>query len=328
MDWNDPTAPTALWVFPRGIKQNGGVGIGVGGGIGGLEWVSSYGSVFLSFYDAGNVDGMNEKGLVANILYLTESEYGNATEIGKPTLSVGAWAQYFLDNFATVEEAVIAMYDPPFTVVAPSLPNGRASSVHLSISDVSGDSAVFEYIGGELIIHHSREYKVMTNSPPFNEQLALVYYWRHIGGDRFLPGTTSAADRFVRTDYLLSRTPKYNENDLALGAAFSLIRSVGVPLGMTHPTRPNISMTLWRSVADHEGLRFFFDSAVSPYVIYVSLKKIDFSEGSGTRTIALERGIYLHGDVSGEFEKAEPITWIGSSPSMPLSESVCNKKKF
>ena len=314
MDWNDPSAATAMWVYPRGMEQNGGIGDNP------LKWTSSYGSVFLSFYDAANADGMNEKGFVANILYLAESDYGNAAELGKPTLSIGAWAQYFLDNFATVEEAVFAMKDSPFTVVAPILPNGRPASGHLSISDVSGDSAILEYIDGKLKIHHSREYKIMTNSPPFDEQLALVNYWRHIGGDKFLPGTISAADRFVRSDYLVSRTPKYNQTDLALGAAFSLIRSVGVPLGMEDPEHPNISMTLWRSVADHENLTFFFDSVVSPYISHINLNKVDMSEGSGTRTISLGRGIWLQGEVSGEFKEAEPFPWLGSHSVVSESE--------
>ncbi|WP_281173888.1 linear amide C-N hydrolase [Afifella pfennigii] len=191
MDWNDAAAPTALWVYPRGMEHDGGVGENP------ITWTSKYGSVFASFYDAANADGMNEAGLVANILYLAESDFGDAAATGKPTLSVGAWGQYFLDKYATVEEAVADMQDPPFTVVAPLLPNGRPAAVHLSLSDASGDSAIFEYIDGELHIHHSRDYDVMTNSPAFEEQLALVNYWRIIGGDRFLPGTINAADRFL-----------------------------------------------------------------------------------------------------------------------------------
>ncbi len=62
MDWNDPTASTALWVYPRGMKQTGGAGERP------ITWTSRYGSVFASFYDAANADGMNEKGLVANVL--------------------------------------------------------------------------------------------------------------------------------------------------------------------------------------------------------------------------------------------------------------------
>src|SRR5262245_32290093 len=37
------------------------------------------------------------------------------------------------------------------------------------------------------------------------------------------------------------------ENQAAL-SVLSVVRSIGVPLGVTHPTKPNISSTLWRSV--------------------------------------------------------------------------------
>ncbi|MBI6630065.1 linear amide C-N hydrolase [Pontibaca salina] len=307
MDWNDPTARTAIWVYPRGMEQNGGAGDNP------ITWTSKYGSVFASFYDAANADGMNEAGLVANVLYLAESDFGDAAETGKPTLSVGAWNQYFLDNFATVAEAVVAMEDDPFTVVAPTLPNGQAAAVHLSISDAGGDSAIFEYIDGALKIHHSRDHKVMTNSPVFDEQLGLVNYWRTIGGNRFLPGTINAADRFVRTDYLLSSTPKYEDDDLATAAAFSLIRAIGVPVGMKDPDHPNISMTLWRTVADQENKTWYFESVIDPSVLWVDLDGIDFSEGSGTRTIPLGRDTRLAGEVSAEFEPAEPIAWMSGN---------------
>ncbi len=49
---------------------------------------------------------MNEKGLVANLLYLAESRLPQAGATGKPNLSLSTWLQYVLDNFATVAEAV------------------------------------------------------------------------------------------------------------------------------------------------------------------------------------------------------------------------------
>ena len=56
----------------------------------------------------GTADGMNEKGLVANILYLAESDYGKP-DGSKPPLSISLWGQYALDNFATVAEALDAL---------------------------------------------------------------------------------------------------------------------------------------------------------------------------------------------------------------------------
>jgi penicillin V acylase-like amidase (Ntn superfamily) len=40
-----------------------------------LEWTSKYGSITASGYDVSTTDGMNEKGLVANLLWLVESQY-------------------------------------------------------------------------------------------------------------------------------------------------------------------------------------------------------------------------------------------------------------
>ena len=48
---------------------------------------------------------MNEKGFGVNLLWLGSSDYG-ARDAQRPGLSMSLWAQYFLDNFATVEEAV------------------------------------------------------------------------------------------------------------------------------------------------------------------------------------------------------------------------------
>jgi penicillin V acylase-like amidase (Ntn superfamily) len=304
MDWNDPTAKAALWVFPRGMVRDGGIGKNP------VKWTSKYGSVVASIYDAGTADGMNEKGFVGNMLYLAETDYGDPAKTGKPTISVGAWLQYFLDRYATVKEAVDAMKDPPFTVVAPILPNGRAASVHLSLSDPTGDSAILEYLGGKLVIHHSRDYKVMTNSPVYEQQLALNAYWDQIGGNNFLPGTISAADRFVRLSYNLKSSPKYKDQRLAVASVFSQMRAIGVPLGMEDPNHPNISMTLWRSVADHGAKVYYFESTIMPSVLWVDLSKVDFKKDSGTRKIAIEYEPALAGEVSAEFEPAKPFEWL------------------
>lgn len=170
MDWNDATATTRLFSFPRGLERTGAPVDNT------IRWTAKYGSVVASFYDASTADGMNEKGLVANVLHLAEAEFGDAAGSGKPLLSIGAWAQYFLDVFATVDEATEAMQDPPFSVVAPTLPNGRAAAVHMSLSDPTGDSAVLEYLDGELVIHHDSEYVAMTNSPTYEQQLAINAY--------------------------------------------------------------------------------------------------------------------------------------------------------
>ena len=198
MDWMK-TAGSNLWVFPRGMERDGAAGPNS------IKWQSKFGSIVTSFFDAATVDGMNEKGLVTNVLYLAESVYPTPTKNDpRKAISIAAWAQYVLDNFTTVNEVVDALSKEPFYVVAVTTPDGHPGTGHLAISDPSGDSAIFEYIDGKLVIHHDKKYNVMTNSPTFDKQLAINEYWQEIGGTTLLPGTSRAADRFVRAYFYVN----------------------------------------------------------------------------------------------------------------------------
>jgi penicillin V acylase-like amidase (Ntn superfamily) len=304
MDWNDLTMDTILWIFPRGLKRDGGVGAGS------ITWTSQYGSVILSVYNLATSDGINEAGMAGNLLYLAEADYGDPAARGKPTISVGGLLQYLLDSYGTVAEAVAAMQSDPVTVIAANAPNGRPASVHFALSDATGDSAIIEYLGGKLRIHHGREYQVMTNSPAYDQQLAINAYWDLIGGKNFLPGTISAADRFVRASYALKSSPKFKDRREAVAAVLSQMRSIGVPLGMSDPEKPNISSTLWRTVIDHDAKRYYFDSVINPSVIWLDLDKVDLSPGAEPMMFTLGVAGDLGGDVSSKPEPAEPFKFL------------------
>lgn len=116
-----------------------------------------------------------------------------------------SWAQYFLDNYATVEEAVNDFNKDSVNIIANTLPNGSQATVHLAIADRSGDNAIFEYVDEKLIIHHNKKYDVMTNEPTYEKQLALNDYWQELKG-AFLLGTDKPSDRFVRASYFFLKT--------------------------------------------------------------------------------------------------------------------------
>ena len=44
----------------------------------------------------------------------------------------------------------------------------------------------------------------------------------------------------------------------------SQMLAVGVPLGMEDSEHPNISSTLWRTIADHHAKRYYFESTIKP----------------------------------------------------------------
>ena len=307
MDWQSDIA-TNLWVLPRGIARNGQAGRDS------IHWKAKYGSVVASGFDISTTDGLNEAGLSANLLWLVESEYP-AQRGRKPGLAISLWAQYMLDNFATVAEAVAALEREPYALVTDNLPGeSRQATLHLALSDASGDSAIVEYIGGKQVIHHDRAYQVMTNSPVFDQQLALNTYWQQIGGTVMLPGTNRSADRFARASFYINAIPKSEDPVVALASVFSVIRNVSVPYGITTPDQPNISSTRWRTVADHKRRLYFFESALTPNTFWVDLNKVDFAVGAQVLKLDLgrdQRNVFA-GDALGQFQPSAPFAFLGT----------------
>lgn len=290
MDWKE-NLKSNIYVFPRGIERSGADQGNT------IHWKSKYGSVITAGYDIGTSDGMNEKGLVANLLYLAESDYYRPNDT-RPVLGISIWTQYVLDNFATVDEAVKELRKETFRIDAPDMPNGAKSTLHLAISDTTGNSAIFEYINGNLIIHEGKDYQVMTNSPSYEQQITLNNYWKQIGGLVMLPGTNRAADRFVRASFYINAIPQTDKQQEAVAGVFSVIRNVSVPLGISTPDQPNISSTRWRTVSDQKNKVYFFESTITPNVFWIDLKGLDFTEGAPVKKLNMANGEIYAGNAA------------------------------
>lgn len=306
MDWKTKMYSN-IWVFPRGMERSGEAGENS------LKWTSKYGSVITSAFEIASTDGMNEKGLVANLLWLPDSKYEERDE-NKPGLTIAAWVQYMLDNFATVEEAVAATKGDTFQVVSDMMPDGsRLATLHLSISDAEGDNAIFEYTNGKLEIFHSKDYNVMTNSPTYDQQIAINNYWKGIGGLTFLPGTNRATDRFARASFYAQALPKSDDAKVVVASVFSIVRNVSVPYGISTPDSPEISTTQWRTVSDSKSLRYFFESSLTPNTFWVDLKDFKLSKGSPVMKLKLDNDESYFGNAAKDFKKSEPFKFLGLS---------------
>jgi choloylglycine hydrolase len=293
MDWFEDTG-TNLWVIPRGMEH---IGLARENP---LKWTSRYGSLVATVYDLGMADGVNEKGMGGNMLFLAESDYGTRNP-ALPGLSMSLWLQFFLDNFATVKEAIDYTMDRPFQVlpVTAGVTKKTQIRVHLSFADRSGDSAIVEFVDGMPAIYHGRRYCVMTNSPTFDKQIEGLKKYKGFGGEESLPGTTKAADRFVRAAYYLERLPQPDTEREAIAGVLSVLRNVSQPFGTTEPGEPNTSPTRWRSAADLTGGYYFYESTTSPNIIWIDLNKLNFSQG--VRKLDLASDPDRIGDVTGQF---------------------------
>jgi len=303
MDWIN-SMPVDLYTLPRGQAYEGKTGPNT------LHWTSKYGSL-VAGSPAGAVDGLNEKGLGANMLWLGTSNFGKY-DASRPSIGVGHWLQYQLDNFATVAEAVAHMKASPYQVVPGTFDN-LESTVHLALADASGDSAIIEILDGNARIHHGRQYAVMTNDPPYDQQLANLKNYKPFGGTKPLPGTVDAADRFVRAATYLENLPKPTSDREAVAEILSVMRGVSQPFAPVNVAemrarRPHTSPTRWRTVLDLTQKVYFYESTMSPNIIWVRMDGLDFATQAGVRRLAVNGSEDLVGDCSGGFKPSKPFS--------------------
>jgi len=259
-----------------------------------------------------SVDGLNEAGLAGHILWLTESDYG-AHDRSRPALSMAVWLQYFLDNFATVAEAAAWIADTGVQVVPLADPGtGEIPAVHLALDDATDDSAIVECLGGTPTVWHDRSYRVMTNSPPYHDQLELLSRLDGFGGDQPLPGSTLASDRFARASYYVSRLPKPDNQVAAVAGMLSVIRNAAQPFRVPDPGKPDASQTIWQTVADLTNKRYVFSSTTRPNVVWVDIAKLDFDTTAPARKLdlAADTALGLVGDVTTKFVASPPLRFL------------------
>lgn len=303
MDWPESTEPKLI-VFPRGIERSGSnVGPEVVVTENPATWTSKYGSMVVSVYDIGAVDGLNERGLAAHLLYLNASDYG-ARDAAKPGLAVTLWAQYVLDNAATVAEALDALEK---VQVVTAEARGHKGTVHLALEDATGDSAIIEYIDGAPVVHHGREYRIMTNDPSYDEQFALLKKtdFSKPTSDMPLPGNVNPRDRFQRAAYYSALLPEPKDERSAIAGILAIMRNVSVPFGAPYKGF-GIYNTEYRTAIDLTNTRYFFELTTSPNVVWADLKSFDLSAGARVKMLNPD-DIALSGDVSGKFQSAERL---------------------
>lgn len=300
MDWPESTEPV-LTVFPRGMVRDGGkIGPDVVEKVNPARWTSKYGSMVTTMYGLGTVDGFNEKGLGVHLLYLNATDYGPRDKT-KPAVHAGLWGQYLLDHCASVTEALAALQGIQIVMAEA---RGRKAFLHLAMEDATGDSAVVEYIGGKPVVHHGRQYRIMTNDPAYDQQLELLKKldFSKPSSDTPLPGNVKATDRFQRIAYFGAMLPQPKNEREAVASVLAIARNVSVPFGAPYKGF-GIYNTEYRTVMDLTRLRYYFELTTSPNVIWADLSKFDLSSGSPVMVLNPDN-LDLSGNVTNRFQKA------------------------
>jgi hypothetical protein len=105
------------------------------------------------------------------------------------------------------------------------------------------------------------------------------------------------------------------------------------------PQRPNLSPTYWRSVADSTNKIYYFESALSPNIVWLNLNDINLGPGSGIRAVKVEENYSIIGNIDNALAPAKPINYLeptaantaqpnANAPKAPSAPATENKAGF
>lgn len=269
----------------------------------GMHWKAKYGYVFLDGMDVDMaVDGMNEKGLSFEALYLPELAQYQTVPSGKdaealPYFNFGDWVLSNFDSVDQVRQALSTVF--VFSQKLPVL-GDMVFPLHFSIYDATGKGIVVEYIGGKLTIHDNMG--VMTNSPTYDWHVTNLANYLHLSpvspspvvangvtyianGQGFgmlgLPGDISPPSRFVKIATLLHVAIPQQDARSALNLAEHVINNVDIPLGLARePSNGNATneTTQWVVFKDLTNKNLYLRTYGNLTLRRISLNQLDFSE--------------------------------------------------
>jgi choloylglycine hydrolase len=177
-----------------------------------LSWQSVYGSITFNQYGKEfPTGGMNEKGLVVELMWLDETSYPRADP--RPALRELQWIQYQLDCSASVKEVIES--DKKLRIAENSVP------LHFLIADAEGNAASIEFLNGTMVVHRDKALPIPVLSNSVYETVAK----KADANGQAVDGAGSE-QRFARACRLVQR---YRENDIQLppvNYAFSILENV------------------------------------------------------------------------------------------------------
>lgn len=115
-----------------------------------VNWISKYGSI--TFNQIGKelpFGGINESGLVVEHMTLDETVY--PSKDNRYAIGAFQWIQFQLDNYSTIEEVINS--DTLLRIE-------DNSKIHFLVCDRTGNSAVIEFLNGEMVCHAGKNLPV------------------------------------------------------------------------------------------------------------------------------------------------------------------------
>jgi len=307
MDLLQDDAPS-FYLFPKGMSKDGGVANPA-------KWTSRYGSLVTAAFGLSTYcsEGINTQGLAYHYLYLAVTRYEDR-DGRRPGVLEGRYGQYLLDNAATVSEALQLMYQ---SQLVPEAAAGFNWPLHLALEDAQGDSAVVEFVGGQMNVFHGKEFTVLSNDPTLDQQVQNLGRYQYFGGTLPLPGDVDSISRFVRAAAFRSTLDNPSLTRDPVSRLFSAIRPESKPFGAVMFSGGRsipAPQTLWTSLFDLTHKAVYFTHSMTRNNFWIDMSKLNFSAGAPVLYLKADRPD-LSGDVSGMFT---PPPWKTDTTIFPL----------
>ena len=271
----------------------------------GLNWQTKYGYVYFNALNKDfTVDGLNEKGLAFEYLYLPGlTQYQEVpTDKANQALPYYQFGDWVLSNFATVEEVKNALQD---VYIFEQKINGLGNMVfplHAAIHDKKGNGIVVEFIKGKVNVYDYAG--VMTNAPTYDWQLANLGQYLNLApfnpkpivlngvsyaangegsGMLGLPGDVSPPSRFVKMATMVKSAFQVDNAAQAVNLAEHIINNVDIPAGFVRSKANNkvqFETTEWTVFKDLTNLKLYYHTYNDTNLKVIDLNKIDFSKDS------------------------------------------------
>lgn len=215
------------------------------------RWTSKYGSVTFNQYGWESPSGgMNETGLVIELMWLDDTKYPPADN--RPAIDVLEWIQFNLDTAATTDE-VIRNSD---TVRIVSRVN-----LHYLVNDKQGRSATIEFLDGKLVAHTGEKLPIATlTNDTYERSISFAKAPTSTGGDGSLQRFARASAK-TRDFAPLAKTGKE-----AVDYAFAVLDDAAQK-----------GSTQWSIVYDQKRGKIYFKTRSAPEIKSIDLTAFDYA---------------------------------------------------
>jgi penicillin V acylase-like amidase (Ntn superfamily) len=250
-----------------------------------ISWTSKYGS--LTFNQYGKefpTGGMNEKGLVVELMWLDGTVYPAKDD--RAAVDVLQWIQYQLDNAATIEEVIAS--DKLLRI------SGNNAPLHYLIADAAGNAATIEFLEGKMVVHSGSDLPlpVLTNNR-YDYSLQKTKAGETEGNN--------SLERFSRACSMLGRFNKTGESVTSpVDHSFNILSEVAQG-----------SFTKWSIVYDITNKQVHFKTEGHSDIKSINFTDIDFSCKASPMSFMLNQ------DVKGDI-KAKLVNYTSSMNEQSL----------